>query len=36
MSEFVSTYVLVLTVGLHVLGKSPAGAWSIDAALVLC
>merc|ERR1719272_2254669 len=32
-SEFLGTFVLVLTVGLNVLGKSPAGAFSIAAAL---
>lgn len=32
-SEFLGTYMLVLTVGLNVLGKSPAGAFSIAAAL---
>jgi len=32
-SEFLGTYMLVLTVGLNVLGKSPAGAFSIGAAL---
>eukprot|EP00747_Dinoflagellata_sp_TGD_P164898 gnl/TRDRNA2_/TRDRNA2_185476_c0_seq1.p1 gnl/TRDRNA2_/TRDRNA2_185476_c0~~gnl/TRDRNA2_/TRDRNA2_185476_c0_seq1.p1 ORF type:complete len:456 (+),score=68.36 gnl/TRDRNA2_/TRDRNA2_185476_c0_seq1:67-1434(+) len=31
--EFVGTYMLVLTVGLNVLGKSPAPYWSIAAAL---
>lgn len=33
-SEFLGTYMLVLTVGLNVLGGSPAGAWSIAAALM--
>jgi len=33
-SEFLGTYMLVLTVGLNVLGKSPAGPFSIAAALV--
>merc|ERR1719272_2444657 len=32
-SEFLGTFMLVLTVGLNVLGKSPAGAFSIAAAL---
>jgi len=32
-SEFLGTFILVLTVGLNVLGKSPAGAFSIAAAL---
>lgn len=34
VSEFVGTFYLVLTVGLNVLGKSPAGAFSIAAALM--
>jgi len=34
VSEFLGTYVLVLTVGLNVLGGSPAGAWSIAASLM--
>ena len=34
VSEFIGTYVLVLTVGLNVLGGSPAGAWSIAASLM--
>mmetsp|Transcript_51265 Transcript_51265/g.111742 ORF Transcript_51265/g.111742 Transcript_51265/m.111742 type:complete len:459 (+) Transcript_51265:116-1492(+) len=33
-SEFLGTYFLVLTVGLNVLGSSPAGAFSIAAALM--
>jgi aquaporin Z len=33
-SEFIGTFVLVLTVGLNVLGNSPAGAFSIAAALM--
>jgi aquaporin Z len=33
-SEFLGTYMLVLTVGLNVLGKSPAGAFSIAASLM--
>jgi len=33
-SEFIGTFYLVLTVGLNVLGKSPAPAWSIAAALM--
>jgi len=33
-SEFIGTYMLVLTVGLNVLGKSPAGAFSIAASLM--
>jgi len=33
-SEFIGTYILVLTVGLNVLGKSPAGAFSIAASLM--
>eukprot|EP00448_Togula_jolla_P011492 CAMPEP_0170602942 /NCGR_PEP_ID=MMETSP0224-20130122/18657_1 /TAXON_ID=285029 /ORGANISM="Togula jolla, Strain CCCM 725" /LENGTH=383 /DNA_ID=CAMNT_0010927809 /DNA_START=267 /DNA_END=1418 /DNA_ORIENTATION=- len=33
-AEFIGTYVLVMTVGLNVLGKSPATAWSVAAALV--
>jgi len=32
-SEFIGTFMLVLTVGLNVLGKSPAGAFSIAASL---
>merc|ERR1719311_805303 len=35
VSEFLGTYVLVLTVGLNVLGGSPAGAWSIAASLMV-
>merc|ERR1719498_1997640 len=34
VSEFLGTYFLVLTVGLNVLGNSPAGAFSIAAALM--
>jgi len=34
VSEMIGTFFLVLTVGLNVLGKSPAGAWSIAAALM--
>eukprot|EP00929_Paragymnodinium_shiwhaense_P064258 TRINITY_DN3217_c0_g1_i1.p1 TRINITY_DN3217_c0_g1~~TRINITY_DN3217_c0_g1_i1.p1 ORF type:complete len:463 (+),score=151.21 TRINITY_DN3217_c0_g1_i1:81-1469(+) len=34
LSEFLGTYFLVLTVGLNVLGKSPAAAFSIAAALM--
>merc|ERR1719401_1797168 len=34
VSEFLGTYILVLTVGLNVLGKSPAGAFSIAASLM--
>jgi aquaporin Z len=34
VSEFIGTYVLVLTVGLNVLAGSPAAAWSIAAALM--
>lgn len=34
VSEFLGTFFLVLTVGLNVLGKSPAGAFSIAAALM--
>jgi len=34
LSEVLGTYMLVLTVGLNVLGKSPAGAYSIAAALM--
>lgn len=34
VAEFIGTYMLVLTVGLNVLGKSPAGAFSIAAALM--
>merc|ERR1719198_1977663 len=33
-AEFIGTYFLVLTVGLNVLGKSPAGAFSIAASLM--
>jgi len=33
ISEFLGTYMLVVTVGLNVLGKSPAGAFSIAASL---
>lgn len=33
VSEFLGTYILVLTVGLNVLGKSSAGAFSIAASL---
>jgi aquaporin Z len=33
-SEFIGTFILVLTVGLNVLGSSPAGALSIAAALL--
>merc|ERR1719436_1553047 len=33
-SEFLGTFMLVLTVGLNVLAKSPAGAWSIAASLM--
>jgi aquaporin Z len=33
-SEFIGTYILVLTVGLNVLGKSAAGAFSIAASLM--
>jgi len=33
-SEFVGTFILVLTVGLNVLGNSPAGAFSIAASLM--
>jgi len=33
-AEFVGTYILVVTVGLNVLGNSPAGALSIAAALM--
>jgi len=33
-SEFLGTYFLVLTVGLNVLGGSPAAAWSIAASLM--
>jgi len=35
VSEFIGTFVLVLTVGLNVLGGSPAGAWSIAASLTV-
>jgi aquaporin Z len=34
LSEFLGTFILVLTVGLNVLGKSPAGAFSIAASLM--
>merc|ERR1719421_1135355 len=34
VSEFIGTFVLVLTVGLNVLAKSPAGAFSIAASLM--
>merc|ERR1719263_1677994 len=34
VSEFLGTYMLVLTVGLNVLGNSPAGAFSIAASLM--
>jgi len=34
VSEFLGTYMLVLTVGLNVLGKSKAGAYSIAASLM--
>jgi aquaporin Z len=34
VSEFLGTYMLVLTVGLNILGNSPAGAFSIAAALM--
>jgi len=34
VSEFIGTYILVLTVGLNVLGKSAAGAFSIAASLM--
>jgi aquaporin Z len=34
ISEFLGTFMLVLTVGLNVLGNSPAGAFSIAAALM--
>eukprot|EP00747_Dinoflagellata_sp_TGD_P126036 gnl/TRDRNA2_/TRDRNA2_174230_c4_seq80.p1 gnl/TRDRNA2_/TRDRNA2_174230_c4~~gnl/TRDRNA2_/TRDRNA2_174230_c4_seq80.p1 ORF type:complete len:461 (-),score=98.83 gnl/TRDRNA2_/TRDRNA2_174230_c4_seq80:82-1464(-) len=34
LSEFLGTYFLVLTVGLNVLGGSPAAVWSIAAALM--
>jgi len=34
VSEFLGTFILVLTVGLNVLGKSPAGAFSIAASLM--
>mmetsp|Transcript_98532 Transcript_98532/g.180673 ORF Transcript_98532/g.180673 Transcript_98532/m.180673 type:complete len:456 (+) Transcript_98532:66-1433(+) len=33
-SEFIGTFMLVFTVGLNVLGKSPAGAFSIAASLM--
>merc|ERR1719182_721145 len=35
VSEFIGTYVLVLTVGLNILAGSPAGAWSIAASLMV-
>jgi aquaporin Z len=34
-SEFIGTFYLVLTVGLNILGKSPAPVWSIAAALMV-
>merc|ERR1719161_1328248 len=34
VSEFIGTFYLVLTVGLNVLGLSPAPVWSIAAALM--
>merc|ERR1719498_2170609 len=34
VSEFLGTFFLVLTVGLNVLGNSPAGAFSIAASLM--
>lgn len=34
VSEFIGTFMLVLTVGLNVIGKSPAGALSIAASLM--
>merc|ERR1719213_770847 len=34
VSEFLGTYILILTVGLNVMGKSPAGAFSIAASLM--
>jgi len=34
ISEFIGTFMLVLTVGLNVLGNSPAGAFSIAASLM--
>merc|ERR1719379_2732732 len=34
VSEFLGTYILVLTVGLNVIGGSPAGAFSIAASLM--
>merc|ERR1719375_2975351 len=34
VSEFIGTFFLVLTVGLNVLNKSPAAAWSIAASLM--
>jgi len=34
LSEFLGTFILVLTVGLNVLGKSPAAAFSIAASLM--
>jgi len=34
IAEFIGTFMLVLTVGLNVLGKSPAGAFSIAASLM--
>merc|ERR1719453_588907 len=34
VSEFLGAYILILTVGLNVMGKSPAGAFSIAASLM--
>merc|ERR1719248_508993 len=34
VSEFIGTFYLVLTVGLNVLGKSPAPVWSIASSLM--
>merc|ERR1719506_962955 len=34
ISEFLGAYILILTVGLNVMAKSPAGAWSIAASLM--
>merc|ERR1719482_1770524 len=34
ISEFIGTFFLVLTVGLNVIGKSPAPVWSIAASLL--
>merc|ERR1719331_2096602 len=34
LSEFLGAYFLILTVGLNVMAKSPAGAWSIAASLM--